>query len=142
MHGFSASLKHVLNAFNLCLQVFEFVVLALVRSLELHYLGLQLFFFRSALNLPVFIDEATHGILLSDLFDLTGVLFDLLSAHIYLLSKIFASSVLIFEEVSVILHGLVLAVRLPELLECFGSVGQLVHGEGHICSHHFVNLAL
>lgn len=132
LHGLSASLKHVLDAFDLGFEVLKLVVLALVRSLQLHNFGLQLFFLWGALDLTVFINQPPHRILLSDLFDLTRVLLDLLSADVYLRAEMLASGILIFEKVSVVLHGFVLAVGLPEFLEGLGPVSQFVHRQRHI----------
>lgn len=96
LHVHSAAFEQVLNAFNFCFQIFELVVVILV-LLFLHWnLLLKLVLLRCANDFTVVVNEATQRILLPNLLDLIGQVFNLVPNIVDTLAKSFAPSVFFF----------------------------------------------
>jgi hypothetical protein len=125
LHLHSAPLQQILNSFDLCLQVFQLVIVGLIRLLESVDLLLELLFFLRVHELATLVYHSSKGVLLPDLFDLIGQILDLLSVIVNAYTQLLAATVLLFEQLSVLFHRLVLAVAFSKHLESFGPVSQV-----------------
>lgn len=126
LHALAAALKQVLDALYFGLELFKLVVLVLVLKLQFVRLRLQLLLLRCLENLTGGVDEAAHGVLFADLLYLVRQSFDLVAAFIDVVAQLLATSILLFEQSSVLLHGLVLAVGFSEEVEGPCSVGKVL----------------
>ena len=86
LHFLTASLQERLDSFDFTLQVFQLVVLSLVRIFMLSDLTLYLLFLRRFYDFSIFINKASHCILFSDLLNLAGKIFNLSSRLVNALS--------------------------------------------------------
>ena len=86
LHSYSAFLQQVLDSFDFGLQVLELIVLLLVGELELADFALQGVLFVCPHNFPVLVYHSSQGVLLADLLDLVGEVFDLSPCRIDILA--------------------------------------------------------
>ena len=77
LHSYSAFLQQVLDSFDFSLQVLELIVLLLVSELQLADFALQGVLFVCPHNFAVLVYHTSQGVLLADLLDLVGEVFDL-----------------------------------------------------------------
>ena len=91
-------------------------------------LALHLLLLLGLHNLTIVVHHSPHGILFPNLFNLVGQVLDLRPRRVHIASQLLAPPILLLEERSIILHGLILPVALPEHLKCLGPVSQVLHG--------------
>jgi len=88
-------------------------------------LDLQGVFFSSSFNLSILIHHASQCIGFSNVFNLITHILDFLSGAVHTSSELLASTILLFQEISVVFHSLVFPVRFSEQLKGFGSVSEV-----------------
>ena len=86
LHAHAAPFHEVLNSLNLCLELLELCIFALVLLLVLIDSSLQLVFLLRADQLTIIVNQATQCVLLPDLLDLVRQVFDLRSRVVHILA--------------------------------------------------------
>jgi len=77
LHTDTAAFQQILDSLNLTLQVFQFIIVFLVRHLTCGDLLLKQFFLISPYNFSILINQTSHSILSSYLFYLIRQVFNL-----------------------------------------------------------------
>ena len=125
LHPHSATLKQVLDALDFCFQIFQLAVLLLVRLFQTIDRVLDLILFFCSNELSVIVHHTSEGVLFPDLLDLVCQVFDLRTRRVNIASEMLASSVFLFKQRAVFLHGFVFPIALAEHVKSLCSVGQI-----------------
>lgn len=107
-------------------------------------LTLDLLFFWSLDYFAVFVDKASHCVLLTDLLNLAGQGLDLGTRLVDGLAKLLTSRVLRLEQLTIVLHCFVFTVGLTEQVKRLRSVRKVLHSALNWSGNHllyFLNLA-
>ena len=139
LHFLTAALEKVLDPLNFLFQLFELIVLPLVILLQLGDFGLFLFLLSGLNDLSIVIDETSHCILLTNLFDFACVLFDKLSWRVNPRPQLLSSAVFIFKQQTIIFHCLIFTIAFSEHIECLCSICQIIHWALNWCRHHLLH---
>ena len=113
-----------MNPFNLCLHLFQLIVLFLVTHLHLCYLCLHLLLLLSLDDLPtILVNKSPHCVLLAQLLNSIGQLFDLVTTPSDLVAKFLTPLEFLLKKLPIFVHSLITTIRPSEEIEGTSAVG-------------------